>query len=68
MYDQNKEHAPQTTQGSDPTSPPEPLMLQTDEQLQQMVDPLLEVMDKNHDGFITWEEYLSHDQEQKTNQ
>ncbi|XP_063707008.1 putative cyclin-dependent serine/threonine-protein kinase DDB_G0272797/DDB_G0274007 isoform X1 [Culicoides brevitarsis] len=62
------EHSTQTppTDGSGSTQmPPEPVPLQTDEQLQQMVDPILDVMDKNKDGFVSWEEYVIHDQEQK---
>lgn len=61
------EHSPQASEepGSDTSTPPAPITLQTDEQLQQLVDPLLDVMDKNKDGFISWEEYVLHDQEQK---
>lgn len=47
------------------TTPPEPIPVQTDDQLQQMVDPILEMMDTNKDGFVSWEEYFLHDQEQK---
>lgn len=39
--------------------------MQSDDQLQQMVDPILDMMDKNNDGFVSWEEYVLHDQEQK---
>lgn len=35
----------------------ESIVLHTDEQLQTMIDPLLEHMDKDKDGFISYPEY-----------
>uniref|UniRef100_A0A336M979 CSON012817 protein n=1 Tax=Culicoides sonorensis TaxID=179676 RepID=A0A336M979_CULSO len=53
---------PSSEPGTDSTTnPPPPISYQTDEQLQQMIDPLLAIMDKNNDGYITWEEYVIFD-------
>jgi len=37
--------------------PPSDATAQDDETLVKLIDPILEIMDKNNDGFITYSEY-----------
>uniref|UniRef100_U5EDJ3 Putative mediator of rna polymerase ii transcription subunit 12-like protein n=1 Tax=Corethrella appendiculata TaxID=1370023 RepID=U5EDJ3_9DIPT len=48
---------PQNAEGDDPTAEKREAQPQDDETLQPLIDPILEIMDKNYDGYITYAEY-----------